>query len=144
METSLIEQLDKSRYDFMKWSTIGWTIWFGTYILTDFIDAQEVPGFISWIRLLGWFILIVSTIRFVKLKRELNWDNKMKEALDDELHLHNRIKSFQIGYFVVIGLTLLFFVLSLYTAIPAVIVTKLTLYFGVLAVLISKLIFNRA
>jgi len=32
----------------------------------------------------------------------------------------------------------------LYTAIPAVIVTKLTLYFGVLAVLISKLIFNRA
>ena len=144
METSLIEQLDKSRYDFMKWSTIGWTIWFGTYILTDFISAPEVPGFISWIRLLGWFILIVSTIRFVKLKRELNWDNKMKEALDDELHLHNRIKSFQIGYFVVIGLTLLFFVLSLYTAIPAVIVTKLTLYFGVLAVLISKLIFNRA
>ena len=144
MEISLIEKLDKSRYDFMKWCTIGWTIWFGTYILRDFIPTPEVPGYITWIRLLGWFILIVSTIRFVKLKRELNWDNKMKEALDDELHLHNRIKSFQIGYFVVIGLTLLFFVLSLYTAIPAVIVTKLTLYFGVLAVLISKLIFNRA
>lgn len=144
METSLIEKLDKSRYDFMKWCTIGWTIWFGTYILTDFIHSPEAYGFITWIRLLGWIILIVSTIRFLKLKRELNWDNKMKEALDDELHLHNRIKSFQIGYFVVIGLTLIFFVLALYTAIPALMITKLTLYFGVLAVLISKLIFNRA
>lgn len=144
METSLIEQLDKSRYEFMKWSTIGWAIWFGTYILTDLMKVTEVPVYINWIRLLGWFIFIVGTVRFLKLKRELNWDNKMKQALEDELHLHNRGKAFQIGYFVVIGLTILFFFLSIYTPIPALMITKLTLYFGLLAVLISKLFYNRA
>ena len=141
METSLIEQLDKSRYEFLKWATIGWTIWSGTYILTELMSIPD--NILSWTRLLGWLILIISSIRFFKLKRELNWDKKMKEALEGELHQFNLGKSFQNGYFVVIGITLLFFVLSSYMIIPALIVTKITLYFGVLAVLLSKIIYNR-
>jgi len=141
METSLIEQLDKSRYNFLVWATIGWIIWSGTYILTDLMEIA--PLVLTWTRILGWSILIISAIRMLKLKRELNWDKKMKEALEGELHQFNLGKSFQNGYFVVIGITLLFFVLSSYMIIPALIVTKITLYFGVLAVLLSKIIYNR-
>ncbi len=141
METSLIEQLDKSRYDFLKWATIGWTIWSGTYILTELMSIPD--SILSWTRLLGWCILIISSIRFLKLKRELNWDRKMKEALEGELHKFNLQKSFRNGYFVVIGITLLFFGLSLYLTISALLITKVTLYFGILAVLISKIIYNR-
>jgi len=67
----------------------------------------------------------------------------MKEALEGELHQFNLQKSFRNGYFVVIGITLIFFGLSLFLTIPALIITKATLYFGVLAVLISKIIYNR-
>jgi hypothetical protein len=141
METSIIEQLDKSRYDFLKWATIGWTIWSGTYIATELVNVPDLV--LTWVRLLGWSILIISTIRFLKLKRELNWDNKMKEALEGELHKFNLSKSFRNGYFVVIAITILFFVLSFQFIISTLIVTKTILYFGVLAVLISKIIYNR-
>ena len=143
METSLIEQMDKMRFSFMTWATIGWGIWFGTYIVTDLTQAPLVLNSVPWIRLLGWLVLIVSTIRFMKLKRELNWDRKMKKALEGELHQYNKMKSFQMGYIVVIGITLICFVLTTYTTISALLVTKLILYFGVLAVTVSKLIYNR-
>jgi len=141
METSLIEQLDKSRYDFLKWATIGWTIWSGTYIATELVNVPDIV--LTWTRILGWSILIISAIRFLKLKRELNRDNKMKEALEGELHRYNLSKSFRNGYFVVIGITVLFFGFALFYTIPALIITKVTLYFGILAVLISKIIYNR-
>ena len=141
METSLIEQLDKSRYDFLKWATIGWTIWSGTYIATELVNVPDIV--LTWVRLLGWSILIISTIRFLKLKRELNRDNKMKDALEGELHRFNLSKSFRNGYFVVIAITILFFALSFQFTISTLIVTKTILYFGVLVVLISKIIYNR-
>ena len=141
METSFIEQLDKSRYDFLKWATIGWAIWSGTYILPELMDVPD--EILKWTRLLGWMILIISSIRFFKLKRELNWDNKMKEALEGELHQFNLSKSFRNGYFVVIGITVIFFSFALFYTIPALIITKTTLYFGILTVLISKIIYNR-
>ena len=141
MGTSLIEQLDKSRYDFLKWGTIGWAIWSGTYILPEIMDVPD--NILKWTRLLGWLILIIGSIRYFKLKRELNWDNKMKEALEGELHQYNLSKSFRNGYFVVIGITIVFFGFALFYTIPALIITKVTLYFGILAVLISKIIYNR-
>jgi len=143
METSIIEQLDNARYSYLKWSTIGWAIWFGTFIITDLIHFPEVSEYFGWIRLLGWLILIISTIRFLKLKRELKWDKKMKNALEGELHQFNLGKSFQIGFYVVMGITLGFLGISLFFTITALLVTKITLYFGVLSVTIAKISYNR-
>ena len=78
-----------------------------------------------------------------QLKRELNRDNKMKDALEGELYQYNRRKAFQIGYFVVIGITLVFYLLSPYIVISTLVVTDITLYFGVLSFLVSQVIFNR-
>ena len=142
METSMIEKLDKARTSFWVWATIGWAFYFGTYILTDLIHFSEIPDVLKWIRILAWLTFIISTIRLVKLKRELNRDNKMKDALEGELYQYNRRKSFQIGYLVVIGITLIFYLLSPYIVIPTLIVTDITLYFGVLAFLVSQVIFN--
>jgi len=145
METSLIEQLDKMRYNLLKWGTIGFGIWFGTFILTEFPFDSLILESMPYVRLLGNLILIVSVIRFLKLRRrrELNWDRKMKKALEGELHQLNLLKSFRNGFFVVIGTTLIFFTLTLFSAIPALLIIKITLYFGVLTVVISKLIYNR-
>lgn len=143
METSLIEQLDKSRYNLLKWCTIGWGIWFGTFILKDLIDSPVILGAATWVGLLGWVIFIINLVKFLKLRRELRWDNKMKEALDDELHQLNGFKSLVFGYAVVIAVTAMFFGLSQFIDLSAKLVTEGILYLGVLAALISGLIYNR-
>jgi predicted membrane channel-forming protein YqfA (hemolysin III family) len=143
METSMIEKLDNARSSFLKWATVGYTIWFGTYIVADPFFLPEIPSVIQWIRILGWLILVVSGIRAMKLKRELRWDKKMQGALEGELHQYNLHKSFQMGFFVVMGITAVFLMLSLFYTIPALLVTKVILYLGGLAVLISKMFYNR-
>ena len=143
METSMIEKLDKARSSFLKWATVGYAIWFGTYIIADPFFLPEIPSVIQWIRILGWLILLVSGLRAMKLKRELRWDKKMRGALEGELHQYNLRKSFQMGFFVVMGVTAVFFMFSLFYIIPALLVTKVILYLGGLAVLISKMFYNR-
>ena len=143
METSMIEKLDAARSSFLKWATVGYAIWFGTYIVADPFFLPEIPSIIQWIRILGWLILAVSGIRAMKLKRELRWDKKMRGALEGELHQYNLRKSFQTGFFVVMGVTAVFLMVSLFYTIPALLVTKVILYLGGLTVLISKMFYNR-
>ena len=42
METSIIEQLDQSRYNLLKWITFGWGIWYATFILKDVINNPTI------------------------------------------------------------------------------------------------------
>jgi hypothetical protein len=143
METSIIEKLEKTRYDLLKWLTIGWAIWFGTIILKDFIKSPILIGVVSGAWLLGWVIFSINLVKFLKLKRELNWDPKAKEALNDELHQLNTHKSFFIGYMVTIGVTAVFYGISNFINLPSMLVTGIIIYFSVLAALISGLIYNR-
>ena len=142
METSLIEKLEKSRYNLLKWLTIGWAIWFGTFILKDSVQNHTIIGAASMVGALGWIIFIINLIKYLKLKRELRWDKKVEEALNDELHQLNMHKSFQIGFGVVIWTTAVFLGFAEFIEIKALLVTEITLYFGVLSVLISGLIYN--
>jgi hypothetical protein len=143
METSMIEKLDKSRYNLLKWFTVGWTIWFGGFILKDLISNKLIFGLIILIGLFGWIIFSVSLIRFRKLGKIVNSDSDLKNALNDELMIHNRNKSFTIGYWTYSILIGIFFVLSIFTDISALIVCGITLYIGTISILVSSLIYNR-
>ena len=142
METSMIEKLEKTRYNLLKWLTIGWAIWFGTFIMKDSIQNDMIIGAASTVGAFGWIIFIINLIKFLKLKHELGWDKKAEKALNDELHQLNMHKSFQIGFGVVIWTTAVFLGIAEFTEIKAVLVTEIILYFGVLSVLISGLIYN--
>lgn len=144
MENSLIEKLDKSRYNLIKWSTIGYAIWFGGFILKDLIVNKLLLGLIILFGLFGWIVWTVNFLRLQKLSKIINSDNNLKSALSDELFLHNRNKSFTFAYWTTIILVSIFLGLSIYTDITALIVCEITLYIGVLSGLISSLIFNRA
>ncbi len=143
METSIIEKLDKSRYNLLKWFTVGWTIWFGGFILKDLISNKLILGLIILIGLFGWIIFSVSLIRFRKLGKIVNSDSDLKNALNDELMIHNRNKSFSIGYWTYSILIGIFLVLSIFTDISALIVCEITLYIGTISILVSSLIYNR-
>ena len=143
METSLIEQLDKSRYNLLKWTTIGWGIWYGTFISRDLINNPMVVQIAFWVGSIGWIIFIINLIKFLKLQRELKWDQKAREALNDELHQLNLHKSYQTGFSAVIAVTVIFVLLSAFLKISSLLVSEIILYFGVLSFLIAGLIYNR-
>lgn len=143
METSKIEQLDKLRFNLLKWLTIGWAIWFGSYVFKNLIQQQVFTTVLAWIGVLGWAIFIINLIQYMKLKRELRKDPKMNAALNDELRQLNMQKSFFVGFWVTIGTTMAFFALSELINLTVVLVIETILYFGVLSVLVSGLIYNR-
>lgn len=143
METKSIEQLDKLRYNLLKWVTIGWAIWFGTFVLKNFTESKFLIGLTTWVGLLGWVIFIINLIKHQKLRRELKWDSKMNNALNDELHQFNVHKSFMIGYSITIATTAVFYGISKFMDISGVLATSVILYIGVLSTLIAMLIYNR-
>lgn len=143
METSRIEQLNKLRFNLLKWLTIGWAIWFGSYVFKNLINQPAVTSVLAFIGVMGWAVFIINLIQFLKLKRELRKDAKMQAALNDELHQLNMHKSFSVGFWATIGTTIAFFGLAEFCNLPVVLVIETILYLGVLSVLISGLIYNR-
>jgi hypothetical protein len=142
MKTSLIEQLNDSRYNLIKWLTIGWSIWVGTYIAKDLIQYQLILTALVWVGLFGWIVFIINLLKYMKLKREVKSDSLLGEALNDELIQLNRYKSFFLGFWVTISIIGIFFGISLFVNITALMVCRTTIYVGVLSVLIAWLIYN--
>jgi hypothetical protein len=82
-------------------------------------------------------------IKVLKLQRELKWDPKAREALNDELHQLNLHKSYQFGFWMVLWVTVVFVALTPFVQISSQLVSKIILYFAVLSFLIAGLIYNR-
>ena len=59
METSIIEQYDKKRFNLIKWLTLGWALWFGAYIIKDLINSKTIFGIILLLGLPGWLLFVV-------------------------------------------------------------------------------------
>jgi len=143
METSLIEQLDKSRYNLYKWVTIGWAMWYGARIAKDLIDSKLIIGIMVGIGAIGWTLWIVNLIRFLKLGKKINSDSKLKEALNNELHHLYQLKSRSCALITVLVTIGIFLVISSFMKVSGLIVCEVTLYTGVLAGSIAALIYNK-
>lgn len=144
METSLIEQYDKSRYNLIKWLTVGWATWFGTYILIDlivdkFIFVQFLIGLVGFI---GFIFFVVNLQKYLRLASKIKYSNT-NEALNNELHQIYKYKSVFFGFKVLLSTICVFFVISLFYQISAKLVCEVTLYLGVLSSLIAGLVYNR-
>ena len=143
METSIIEQYDKKRFNLIKWLTLGWALWFGAYIIKDLINSKTIFGIILLLGLPGWLLFVVSLIRYLKIGKAIKSDIRLKNALNNELHRLYIYKSVYIGFWSLIVTIIIFFGISLFYKISALIVCEVTLYIGILASLISALIYNK-
>lgn len=143
METLLIEQLDKSRYNLQKWGTIGFGIWFASIILNNFMDNVLINLFAALLAVVGTPFYAINQIKLAKLERKLKSNKKLQEALNNELYILNGYKSTRISLLVSMGTTAVLLVISNFFEISALLVTELILYFGIMAALISILYYNR-
>ena len=144
METSMIEKLDKARYNLLKWLTIGWGTWFGSYILKDLINNELMilDLFIGLVGLIGFVFFIKNLQKYIRLASKVKY-SRLGDALNNEMHKLYKYKSAFIGFNVLLATIILFFIISLFNQIPAKFVCEITLYFGVLPSLIAGLIYNR-
>jgi hypothetical protein len=144
METSLIEQLDRSRYNLIKWLTVGWIAWFGTYILKDLIDNDLIvlQFLIAFVGLIGFLFFVINLQKYIRLASKVK-NSRLNDALNNELHELYKYKSAYFGFMVLLWTISLFFVLSLFHQISAKFVCEITLYLGVSSSLIAGLIYNK-
>lgn len=144
MESSLIEQFDKSRYNLILWITIGWAAWFGTYILNDLIenDLIIIQFLIGLVGLIGFGFFAVNLQKYVRLASKVKY-SRLNEALNNELHEIYKFKSAYFGFKVLLVTISLFFILSFFHQVSSKIVCEITMYFGVLSSLIAGLVYNK-
>ena len=140
----MIEKLDNARYCLLKWITVGWAVWFGTYILRDLINSELIilDLLIVFVGSIGFVVFIVNLQKYIRLGSKVK-NSRLNGALNNEMHQIYKYKAAYVGVKVVLAAIILFFTVSLFYQIPAKLVCELTLYSGVLSMLISGLIYNR-
>jgi|WetSurMetagenome_2_1015567.scaffolds.fasta_scaffold1191816_1 hypothetical protein len=143
MENTLIEKFDKSRYNMLKWFTVGWTIWFGTYIVRNFIGNNRIIGVIALIGFFGLIVYAISLFKFMRLRKEINADSSLKEALNNEMYQYYKYKSFFWGFISMLSTISIFMFLAQYFAFKAIIVCEISMFVGVSSALIARLIYDR-
>jgi len=139
----LIEQLDKARYNLIKWLTVGWTIWYGTFITKNLINNKFIVWLLMIVGFIGWILFLVNLAKYTKLGKKINSDNKLKEALNNEMHKLYKYKSSFWGFCTVIATNSIFLLILFFHQISAVLVCELTLFIGILSSLIAILVYNR-
>lgn len=143
MDTSLIGKFDKSRYELMKWFTLGWIIWCGTFIAKDFISNNSIIALLLIAGLVGWMFFTINLIRLVRLGRKINEDSTLKEALNNEMHQFYMHKSFVWGFWTSIATVCLLIVITLFFKVAALMACEVILFVGVTSSLIAHLVYNK-
>lgn len=143
METTLIEKFDKSRYSLIKWLTLGWIVWYGTFITKDLINNKFISGLMLIVGLFGWIFFSINLVRLVRLGKKINLNSKLKEALNNEMHQFYIFKSMNWGFWTTIATVCIFIVMSMFYKISTLIVCELILFVGVSSVLIANLAYNK-
>ena len=143
MQNSSIDYLDRARYKMVKWFTIGWAIWFGTFILKDYLSEKWFVFSVILIGLIAWVMFVVQHLRIMKLGKIFKTNPRIKDALNDELMQHNRNKAAMVSYKVIMIFITIFLLFSLYTEVTALLVSEILLYVGVLSPLITSLVLNK-
>jgi hypothetical protein len=143
METTLIEKFDKSRYSLIKWLTVGWIVWYGTFIAKDLINNKFIIGLMLIIGLFGWIFFSINLVQLVRLGKKINVNNNLKEALNNEMHQFYMFKSMNWGFWTTIATVCIFIIMSIFYEIPTLIVCELILFVGVSSALIAHLAYNK-
>lgn len=122
------------------WFTVAWTVWFGAFIVKDWIGRSLV---VSLVELTGSVFFLIYLVRYLRLGRRVSSDSRLKEALNNEMHKRYAYKSFFCGFVVSMLSVTVLLIGSLFYQMSAVVVCKIILFFGVLSSLIAALIYNR-
>ncbi|REK59797.1 MAG: hypothetical protein C6W55_00705 [Thermobacillus sp.] len=127
---------------------IGFTFWqipmLLSYIWPNNETVELVGAILSPIALIGgivWAYYLFQVVRFVMILRK---NPDLNKTLNDERIQHTRLKSFAVGFWVVVMLQAPLFYLAPLVGMTVQGVILTNIFFGVTSALLAFLIFERA
>ncbi|GIO31340.1 MULTISPECIES: hypothetical protein [Paenibacillus] len=142
---SEVTQLEKNRTTFIKRSLIGFAIWQLTYLIRYLhLDTVKlITVFTAIISVMGGIVWAYYLIKIVLLSFRMQKKRRFAISLNNEYFQMIRLKSFTVGFWVILGLVGIFFTLSLFVALNIQLVLHLMLVVGVISPLIYYLILDK-
>jgi hypothetical protein len=137
------ERLEKLRFFLLKLTTIAFAVWYGMNIVAGVVGDQFLGTIANLVGLLSGIFWIVTIFRLVRLGKEIRKDHHAWKALNDEFFLHNRDKAYAAGFWALMISVIFFTGLTIYVDLPALLVSKIILYVGVLSALIATFFYNK-
>jgi len=145
MESSIIEQYDRLRYNIGKGFTITFTLYYGFYIYSSNfqIENRILKIAVIILALATWIIWTIYLIKFIRLGKMLKHNDEVNDALNNELIQHYRLKSAFVGLVAtMISIGVLLGITS-FVQIPGKLVCEILLYVIVSSPLIAFLMYNK-
>lgn len=142
---SEVTQLEKNRTKFIKRSLIGFAIWQLTYLIRYLhLDTVKlITGFTAIISVIGGIVWAYYLMKIVLLSFLMQKKRPLAISLNNEYFQMIRLKSFTIGFWVILGFVGILFTLSLYVALNIQLVLHILLVVGVISPLVSYLILDK-
>lgn len=144
MKNLSVDQLDKMRYNTIKYTTISFVLFYCPLIVSCF-TLSPLARIINTIALLiGTAVLFLFTLKSIRINRKIQSDMNLKQALIDEMFTHNTYKSFQNGFItMILSLMVLMVLTSFNLNIPGAAVCYIEFFVGIITVAVSFLIYNK-
>jgi ABC-type spermidine/putrescine transport system permease subunit I len=145
METSIIEQYDRLRYNIEKGFTIAFMFWYGFYIYSSNVQIENrtvrIIGIV--LVLITWLIWTAYLLKLMRLGKILKNNEVVNNAINNELIEHYKLKSSFVGLVVtLISITVLLGISS-FVQIQGKLVCEILLYVIVSSPLIAFLLYNK-
>jgi len=143
MEDSLIEKFDKSRYRLIKWFTVGWVVWYGTFIAKDVTNNTPIVLLLVLVGLVGWVIWSINLVQLLRLGKKISINPELAEAMNNEMQKFYELKSSNIAFAATMATVGIFIGITAFYKISALIVCESILFVGISSGLIAYLTYNK-
>lgn len=143
MKDSLIEEFDKSRYRLIKWFTVGWMVWYGTFIAKDVINNKPIVLLLVLVGLIGWVIWSINLVRLLRLGKKISINPELAEAMNNEMQKFYVLKSSNIAFAATMATVGVFIGITAFYKVSALIVCESILFVGMSSAFIAYLAYNK-
>lgn len=94
MEAKLIEKLDRRRFTYQLWFTIGMTMLLPDLLYHDLIEDHAVEHVSGVMAFVGFVLFIVFTVKNLRNEKEIKSSPELKAALNNEMVRMHKRKSY--------------------------------------------------
>ncbi|QHT62435.1 hypothetical protein GXP70_22255 [Paenibacillus lycopersici] len=140
-----ITQLEKRRRTIIIGNLLGFALWQLPY-LVHYSGSDSSAGLSGWtsaVSIAGWLIWTYFFIRILQFSRLLRQKRKLASTLNDEYYQAIRMRSFAVAFWALLGAIILLFPLSFIIDLKVRFVLSALIFAGVIAPLVSYLIFEQ-
>jgi len=138
-----VPQLEIKRRKIIIGSLVGFIVWQVPYLFRYFDFNEVLSVWTSIISVIGSFVWLYYNFRLLQFSRLLQKKRELARPLNDEYIQAIRLKSFTTAFLILLGSIVTLFVLSLFVDLKAQFVLHVLIIVGVIAGLISYLIFEK-